>query len=135
MQINRENQMIRIPLQWLTACVLGALIAAPSIALAGTAKQPNIVLLISDDDDYEHFGFMGSKIAHTPTLDNPSPRQSDRNRVKAVLFSIGEVLGLPKSARAPFWTMISSMAGPFTARSLATFSATSIERLTRHAAV
>ena len=69
MQINRENQMIRIPLQWLTACVLGALIAAPSIALSGTAKQPNIVLLISDDDDYEHFGFMCSKIAHTPTLD------------------------------------------------------------------
>jgi uncharacterized sulfatase len=69
MQINRENQMIRIPLQWLTACVLGALIAAPSIALAETPKQPNIVLLISDDDDYEHFGFMGSKIAHTPTLD------------------------------------------------------------------
>lgn len=32
-------------------------------------KQPNIVLLISDDDDYEHFGFMGDKIARTPTLD------------------------------------------------------------------
>ncbi|MCS5607512.1 MAG: sulfatase-like hydrolase/transferase, partial [Alphaproteobacteria bacterium] len=41
-----------------------------SLALAEAApKQPNIVLLISDDDDYEHFGFMGSKIAHTPTLD------------------------------------------------------------------
>jgi hypothetical protein len=26
-------------------------------------------LLLSDDDDYEHFGFMGSKIAQTPTLD------------------------------------------------------------------
>ena len=56
-------------MQWLTVCVLGALIAAPSMALAETPKQPNIVLLISDDDDYEHFGFMGSKIAHTPTLD------------------------------------------------------------------
>ena len=69
MQINRENQRIRTPIQWLTACVLGALIAAPSIALAETPKQPNIVLLISDDDDYEHFGFMGSEIAHTPALD------------------------------------------------------------------
>ncbi len=56
-------------MQWLTVCVLGALIAIPSIALSETAKQPNIVLLISDDDDYEHFGFMGNKIAHTPTLD------------------------------------------------------------------
>jgi arylsulfatase A-like enzyme len=69
MKINRENQRIRFPMQWLTVCVLGALIAAPSMALAETPKQPNIVLLISDDDDYEHFGFMGSKIAHTPTLD------------------------------------------------------------------
>ena len=52
--------------------VLALLIAMPvvtSIASAEKTKQPNIVLLISDDDDYEHFGFMGSKIAHTPTLD------------------------------------------------------------------
>ncbi|WP_442506771.1 DUF2961 domain-containing protein [Novipirellula sp. SH528] len=32
-------------------------------------SQPNIVMLISDDDDYEHFGFMGSNIAQTPALD------------------------------------------------------------------
>jgi hypothetical protein len=31
--------------------------------------QPNIVLLISDDDDYEHFGFMGNRISQTLTLD------------------------------------------------------------------
>ena len=37
-----------------------------------TSRLPNIVLLISDDDDYEHFGFMGSKIAQTPTLDKLS---------------------------------------------------------------
>ena len=61
--------MIRIPSQWLTVCILGTLFAIPSIALSETTKQPNIVLLISDDDDYEHFGFMGSEIAHTPTLD------------------------------------------------------------------
>ena len=40
-----------------------------STAICSSHEQPNIVLLISDDDDYEHFGFMGSKIAQTPTLD------------------------------------------------------------------
>jgi arylsulfatase A-like enzyme len=30
---------------------------------------PNIVLIISDDQGYRDFGFMGSKIAHTPRLD------------------------------------------------------------------
>jgi len=40
------------------------------LALVEAAEsKPNVVLLISDDDDYEHFGFMGSKIAQTPTLD------------------------------------------------------------------
>ncbi len=37
--------------------VVFAFSLASSIALAETTKQPNIVLLISDDDDYEHFGF------------------------------------------------------------------------------
>ena len=53
----------------------GLLLSSASISSAappqldGTSRSPNIVLLISDDDDYEHFGFMGSKIAQTPTLD------------------------------------------------------------------
>jgi uncharacterized sulfatase len=33
------------------------------------ARRPNIVLLISDDDDYEHFGFTGNQRVRTPTLD------------------------------------------------------------------
>jgi arylsulfatase A-like enzyme len=48
---------------FVTAGTASAAEEAPSL------KKPNIVLLISDDDDYEHFGFMGSKIAQTPTLD------------------------------------------------------------------
>ena len=54
------------PSIWLALCTLTAFSAT---VLAETTKRPNIVLLISDDDDYEHFGFMGSKIAQTPTLD------------------------------------------------------------------
>jgi len=34
------------------------------------AERPNIVLLISDDDEYGHFGFMGNEIVHTPMLDS-----------------------------------------------------------------
>lgn len=33
------------------------------------SQRPNIILMISDDQDYEHFGFMGHKIVQTPTLD------------------------------------------------------------------
>ena len=31
--------------------------------------RPNIVVLLSDDQDYEHFGFAGHPQAHTPTID------------------------------------------------------------------
>lgn len=36
---------------------------------ARAADRPNIVLIISDDQDYEHLGFMGNRYVHTPTLD------------------------------------------------------------------
>lgn len=32
--------------------------------------RPNIVILVSDDQDYEHFGFLGHPAAHTPTIDS-----------------------------------------------------------------
>ena len=47
---------------------LGAPAAEPSAAAPKPAR-PHIVLLISDDDDYEHFGFMGNRRVRTPTLD------------------------------------------------------------------
>ncbi len=52
-------------------CALLAAIASATLvaALLPAADQPNIVLLISDDHDNEHFGFMGSRIAHTPNVD------------------------------------------------------------------
>ena len=31
--------------------------------------RPNIVFIISDDQDYEHLGFMGNEFVHTPSLD------------------------------------------------------------------
>lgn len=46
----------------LLACCLS------STALA-LERRPNIVLMISDDQDYEQLGFMGNQYVHTPTLD------------------------------------------------------------------
>lgn len=31
-------------------------------------SQPNVVLIIADDEDYEHFGFMGNEPVRTPKL-------------------------------------------------------------------
>ena len=42
---------------------------ASAAAKSGTAEKPNIVLIISDDHDYEHLGFMGNKTVRTPNLD------------------------------------------------------------------
>ena len=33
------------------------------------AAAPNIVLIISDDQSYRDFGFMGNELVHTPHLD------------------------------------------------------------------
>lgn len=51
-------------LLWTTAAGVSGVSAQPR-----RSDPPNIVLLISDDEDYEHFGFMGSRIARTPALD------------------------------------------------------------------
>ena len=53
-------------METLTHGILSILCLVSSGAMA--AEKPNIVLLISDDDHYQHFGFMGSEVAYTPTL-------------------------------------------------------------------
>ena len=53
-----------------SVCVLLAVIAsAPLVRPVFAGEQPNIVLIISDDHDNQHLGFMGNKIVHTPNLD------------------------------------------------------------------
>jgi branched-subunit amino acid transport protein AzlD len=50
MQINRENQLVRIPLQWLSACVLGALVAAGASAdEEANVARPNIIVIMVDN--------------------------------------------------------------------------------------
>lgn len=49
-----------------TAVLLSAFVMSHS-ALA--AERPNIVLLLTDDHPWNEYGFMGSKVAHTPNID------------------------------------------------------------------
>ena len=53
------------------ACVAVSMLIVLAIgpSSASAAGPPNIVLIISDDHDYEHLGFMGNTYVHTPTLD------------------------------------------------------------------
>ena len=53
------------------AVLHGALVACGGGVPADTEgiRRPNIVLVLSDDQDYEHFGFLGSERVKTPALD------------------------------------------------------------------
>ncbi len=46
-----------------------ALLVLLVASMTARGERPNIVLLISDDQDYEHLGFMGNGFVHTPALD------------------------------------------------------------------
>jgi len=54
------------------ALLLGALglLLWPACSLREPAPRPNIVLVISDDQGWADFGFMGSEIARTPHMDS-----------------------------------------------------------------
>ena len=45
--------------------IIGVILLSTTV----TARQPNFVFIISDDHDFEHLGFMGNRVVHTPTID------------------------------------------------------------------
>jgi arylsulfatase A-like enzyme len=50
-------------------CTLACCLAMPILANEPVSRKPNIVLIISDDQDNEHLGFMGNKVVRTPNID------------------------------------------------------------------
>ena len=57
------------PVAALAALAFGGCDAATGQAATGAAR-PNLVILVSDDQDYEHFSFAGHPTAKTPTIDS-----------------------------------------------------------------
>lgn len=55
------------PLIYFVTLLFGIIIAGT--ASGSSQERPNIVFIISDDDNYQNFGFMGSGLSYTPTLD------------------------------------------------------------------
>lgn len=53
----------------LLAILCLALVVACAPARPRAGERPNVVVLVADDMDYEHFGFHGHPAAQTPTLD------------------------------------------------------------------
>ena len=51
------------------AAIAAILLAVPRPVCAETSARPNIVIIISDDQAYHDFGFMGHPIIQTPHLD------------------------------------------------------------------
>jgi len=55
----------------ITSCLLLALATTASAAAKSpqAAKPPNVVMIISDDQAWTDYGFMGHKLIETPNLD------------------------------------------------------------------
>jgi len=62
---------MRIPLRsfFLLLGLLTPVLAIPNMLLARDPLQPNVVYIISDDQTYTDFGFMGNDLVETPHLD------------------------------------------------------------------
>ena len=58
-----------VPQPRILAVLLAGLAAGPVASAAAADARPNVVLLVADDMDYEHFGFAGHPQSPTPTLD------------------------------------------------------------------
>ncbi len=54
---------------WKHSILATLILSAAPLTTANAADRPNVVLILSDDQAYTDFGFMGNSLLHTPNLD------------------------------------------------------------------
>ena len=59
----------RLSAVWISLCALLVMPLGASQVRGASSQQPNIVLIISDDQAWTDYGFMGHELIRTPHLD------------------------------------------------------------------
>ena len=73
--MSRHPDLLGHLLHRITTLIIIAVMAYWSVSVgneaysAETARRPNVVLILTDDQGYGDFGFHGNPIIHTPRLD------------------------------------------------------------------
>ena len=104
--MNNVREILNCCLKWHSLCGLLLLtFFLPSAALTGAAESapPNVVLILSDDQHWSDYGFMGHEHLQTPAL--------DRLASESLVFRRGYV---PFSLCCP--SLASLITGPLSAR-------------------
>ncbi len=71
-----------------------AIFCSECVALAAETTPPNVILIVSDDQGFPDYGFMGSKIAQTPNIDRLAGESLvyTRGYTMPVLFAVARML-------------------------------------------
>src|SRR3954462_6891428 len=77
---------------WLRALAFVA-VGLTFMTVSATAAPPNVVLIISDDQGWGDYSFMGHPHVHTPNLDRPTVPLGDRGRLEVDRTGRGERAG------------------------------------------
>ena len=64
-----QSRILRLFLVLLSGCVLQSAVLAGADPAAHQAKRPNVLLILSDDQAWTDYGFMGHPVIRTPNLD------------------------------------------------------------------
>ena len=67
--LSMRNRKYSSGLDFAVRCFIVVFCAFVASAEAGRAKRPNVVMIISDDQTFTDFGFMGNTKVQTPHLD------------------------------------------------------------------
>ncbi len=85
----------------LTVIICSFCLLAPSSVQGVVTKGRNIVLVITDDQDYEHLGFMGNQFARAPAIDSLAPSSTVFGYGQATMWRCRPTLASLLSDRCP----------------------------------